>query len=71
MFIFRGFFLKRGAHEVLLIKIESMQNFSFQNPTKLMMGRGMIAQLAQEIPADKRVLITFGGGSVKSNGVYE
>lgn len=48
-----------------------MQNFSFQNPTKLMMGRGMIAQLAQEIPADKRVLITFGGGSVKSNGVYE
>lgn len=48
-----------------------MQNFSFQNPTKLIMGRGMIAQLAQEIPADKRVLITFGGGSVKRNGVYE
>jgi len=48
-----------------------MENFSFQNPVKLIMGRGMIAQLAHEIPSDKRIMITFGGGSVKSNGVYD
>lgn len=48
-----------------------MNNFTFQNPVKLIMGRGMIAQLAKEIPSDKRVMITFGGGSVKKNGVYD
>ena len=48
-----------------------MNNFSFQNPTKLIMGKGMIAQLSQEIPTDKKVMITFGGGSVKKNGVYD
>lgn len=48
-----------------------MENFIFQNPTKLIFGKGMIARLAKEIPAGKRVMITFGGGSVKKNGVYE
>ncbi len=48
-----------------------MENFIFQNPTKLIFGKGMIANLAKEIPQDKRVLVTFGGGSVKTNGVYE
>lgn len=48
-----------------------MENFIFQNPVKLIMGRGMIARLDKEIPAGKRVMITFGGGSVKKNGVYD
>ncbi len=48
-----------------------MENFIFQNPTKLIFGKGMIAQLAKEIPAGKRVMVTFGGGSVKQNGVYD
>ncbi|MGL4491876.1 MAG: iron-containing alcohol dehydrogenase [Tannerellaceae bacterium] len=48
-----------------------MNNFVFQNPTKLIFGKGMIAQLSTEIPTTKKVLITFGGGSVKKNGVYE
>ena len=48
-----------------------LNNFCFQNPTKLIMGKGMIAQLSKEIPSDKKVMITFGGGSVKKNGVYE
>jgi NADP-dependent alcohol dehydrogenase len=47
-----------------------MNNFIFHNPTKLIFGKGTISSLAGEIPADKRVLVTFGGGSVKSNGVY-
>lgn len=48
-----------------------LNNFCFQNPTKLIMGKGMITQLSKEIPADKKIMITFGGGSVKKNGVYD
>lgn len=47
-----------------------MNNFTFQNPVKLIMGKGTIAELANEIPAGKRVMLTFGGGSVKKNNVY-
>ncbi len=48
-----------------------MNNFSFVNPTKIIFGKGQISQLATEIPLDKRVMITFGGGSVRTNGVYD
>ena len=48
-----------------------LNNFCFQNPTKLIMGKGMIVQLSNEIPTDKKIMITFGGGSVKKNGVYD
>lgn len=47
-----------------------MNNFTFYNPTKLIFGKGTISSLTAEIPSGKRILITFGGGSVKSNGVY-
>lgn len=48
-----------------------MNNFTFQNPTKLIFGKGTIAKLAKEIPTDKKLMITFGSGSVKKNGVYD
>lgn len=48
-----------------------MHNFVFHNPTKLIMGKGMISELGKEIPAGKKIMITFGGGSVKKNGVYD
>lgn len=48
-----------------------MENFIFQNPAKLVFGKGMIAKLSRLIPADRRVMITFGGGSVRRNGVYD
>lgn len=48
-----------------------MKNFIYHNPTKLIFGKGQIARLATLIPADKRIMITFGGGSVKRNGVYD
>ncbi|MFA7401234.1 MAG: iron-containing alcohol dehydrogenase [Bacteroidales bacterium] len=48
-----------------------MKNFSFKNPTKLIFGKGSIAQLTKEISQDKRIMICFGGGSVKNNGVYD
>lgn len=48
-----------------------MHNFSFQNTTHLIFGKGTIAKLSKQIPKEKRILITFGGGSVKKNGVYD
>ena len=48
-----------------------MDNFIFQNPVKLIMGKGMIARLSKEIPPQSKILLTFGGGSVKKNGVYQ
>ncbi|MCL1851344.1 MAG: iron-containing alcohol dehydrogenase [Bacteroidetes bacterium] len=46
-------------------------NFKFQNPTQLIFGKGTIAHLAQELPKNEKILVTYGGGSVKQNGVYE
>lgn len=48
-----------------------MDNFIFQNTTRLIFGKGTIAELSKQIPKDKRILVTFGGGSVKKNGVYD
>jgi NADP-dependent alcohol dehydrogenase len=48
-----------------------MKNFIFQNTTKLIFGKGTIAQIEKEIPVNQKIMLTFGGGSVKQNGVYE
>ena len=48
-----------------------MNNFIFQNPTKLVFGKGQIAQLATLIPAEKNIMITYGGGSIFKNGIYD
>jgi NADP-dependent alcohol dehydrogenase len=50
---------------------DAMQNFTYYNPTKIVFGRGMIAELPGLIPSGSRVLITYGGGSIKRNGVYD
>ncbi|MEE0948595.1 MAG: iron-containing alcohol dehydrogenase [Bacteroidales bacterium] len=48
-----------------------MNNFVFQNPTKLIFGKGEIKRLSKLIDKDKKILMTYGGGSIKRNGVYE
>lgn len=48
-----------------------MNNFVFQNPTKLVFGKGEIKRLSKLIDKDKKILMTYGGGSIKRNGVYE
>ena len=48
-----------------------MNNVIFQKTTKRVYGEGPIARLPELIPADRRIMITFGGGSVKRNGVYD
>lgn len=48
-----------------------MMNFVFHNPVKILFGKGQIAAIAREIPQDATVLMTYGGGSIKANGVYD
>lgn len=48
-----------------------MQKFEFKNPTKIIFGKNQIAALAKEVPAEAKVLVLFGGGSIKKNGIYE
>ncbi|WP_166702101.1 iron-containing alcohol dehydrogenase [Bacillus albus] len=49
-----------------------MQNFVFRNPTKLIFGKGQLEQLKAEIPQfGKKVLLVYGGGSIKRNGIYD
>ncbi|MBT2688902.1 iron-containing alcohol dehydrogenase [Bacillus sp. ISL-47] len=49
-----------------------MQNFTFYNPTKLIFGKGQLDQLQKEIPQyGKKVLVVYGGGSIKRNGLYD
>lgn len=48
-----------------------MDNFTYYNPTKLVFGKGQIAQLKDLVPANARILLTYGGGSIMRNGVYE
>lgn len=47
-----------------------MNKFTYQNPTRIHFGEGQIAAITNDIPKDKKVLVTYGGGSIKSNGVY-
>lgn len=50
-----------------------MNNFVFFNPTKVLFGKNTIPQIGLEIKnaGIKKVLLLAGGGSIKSNGVYE
>lgn len=48
-----------------------MNDFEYVNPVKILFGKGKIAKIKDEVPAGARVLITYGGGSIKKNGVYE
>lgn len=47
-----------------------MLNFTAHNPTKILFGKNQIASLTTEIPKNKRILLTYGNGSIKTNGVY-
>ena len=48
-----------------------MFNFQFHNPTKILFGKEVISKIAAEIPAQSRILITYGGGSIKPHGVLD
>ncbi|HZH60115.1 MAG TPA: iron-containing alcohol dehydrogenase [Metabacillus sp.] len=49
-----------------------MENFTYYNPTKLIFGKGQVEQLEVEVPQyGKNVLLVYGGGSIKRNGLYD
>ncbi|MEG7378985.1 iron-containing alcohol dehydrogenase [Bacillus subtilis] len=49
-----------------------MENFTYYNPTKLIFGKGQIEQLRKELKQyGKNVLLVYGGGSIKRNGLYD
>lgn len=48
-----------------------MKNFEFKNPTKIIFGKDTIKKLENEIPKNAKVLLLYGGGSIKKNGIYE
>jgi len=48
-----------------------MFNFSYHNPTRILFGEGQIANLTPFVPVGKKILLVYGGGSIKRNGVYQ
>lgn len=48
-----------------------MQNFDYYNPTHIVFGQGRIKDINAHIPAGARVLLLYGGGSIKQNGTYD
>ncbi len=48
-----------------------MNNFEYFNPTRIVFGQGTIANLKHLVPPSASVLMLYGGGSIKHNGVYE
>lgn len=49
-----------------------MQNFDYMTPTRLIFGRDAIAKLPEVmIPFGKKILLTYGGGSIKKIGLYQ
>lgn len=45
--------------------------FNYHNPTQIVFGPNSFAQLSQLVPSAQKVLLLYGGGSIKANGVYE
>lgn len=49
-----------------------MQNFVFENPTRILFGKGSIAKIGQEVKRfGSKALLVYGRGSIKKNGIYE
>lgn len=48
-----------------------MQNFSYYNPVKILFGKNTIGSLSRVIPGNVKLMLVYGGGSIKKNGVYD
>lgn len=51
--------------------VVKLNNFYYYNPTKIIFGKGSVSKIVNEISDKRRILIVYGGGSIKNNGVYE
>jgi len=48
-----------------------MNDFRYYNPTTIIFGKGTIAKLDELVKKKQKVMLLYGGGSIKKNGVYE
>ncbi|TCL69310.1 hypothetical protein EDC14_10127 [Hydrogenispora ethanolica] len=49
-----------------------MENFDYYNPTKIIFGRGVESRVGAETRVySKKILLHYGGGSIKKSGLYE
>ena len=48
-----------------------MLNFTYYNPTRIVFGKGTIPEVKNLVPEKAKVMLTFGGGSIRRNGVYD
>jgi NADP-dependent alcohol dehydrogenase len=48
-----------------------MDKFTFYNPTKIIFGIGEIDRLKENLPTNAKIMLLYGGGSIKQNGIYE
>ncbi|MDA3854068.1 MAG: iron-containing alcohol dehydrogenase [Bacteroidales bacterium] len=47
-----------------------MNNFEYKNPVKILFGKDQSEKVATEIPAKAKIMLLYGGGSIKKNGIY-
>lgn len=47
-----------------------MYNFNYYNPVTILFGKGKISEISKHIAPSAKVMVTYGGGSIKKNGVY-
>lgn len=48
-----------------------MRNFEFYNPVKVMFGTDQLKKLSANLTPFKKILLLYGGGSIKKNGIYK
>ena len=48
-----------------------MRDFIYQNPVRIIFGKRGIIRLKEHVPGGAKIMMTYGGGSIKQNGVYD
>jgi alcohol dehydrogenase YqhD (iron-dependent ADH family) len=49
----------------------AMNNFTYSIPTKIHFGKGQISHLSELSESGNKVLLCYGGGSIKKAGIYD
>jgi len=49
----------------------TMTDFEYYNPTRIFFGKTQLSKIPSQIPANSKVMLLYGGGSIKKNGVYD
>ncbi len=48
-----------------------MKDFEFYNPVRILFGKNQLEKIGDLVPANKKLMLLYGGGSIKRNGVYD